>query len=133
MAYIICSYTEDDKIKLNLLLKEVEFITKQGVYQIFEKDSKSALRFPHFLNLCQEFLNSHKPDFKFNSICINKNTISEINSNSENTLLVVLGGESILHLNKNVKINTQMQSFVFYGFKVFHLLKSFTGTILVFF
>jgi hypothetical protein len=157
--YILTPFSDNDKLKLELILEELEVMhlpttfktnpkhganhaVKTGVTDqvgarqtLFTKDSKSALRYPHFVNICQEFINSHMPEFKYNSIYINKNTICKPHldgGNSSNTLLIGLGdytvGETILHLKKDVEINIKIQSLLFNGSKIIHSSKPFIGT-----
>jgi len=158
--YTLTEFSENDKLKLELILKELEImhlpttfktnskheanhaikvgVTNQiGARQtLFKKDSKSALRYPHFINICQEFLNSHMPYFKYDCIYVNKNTICKPHldgKNSSNTLLIGLGdyseGETLLHtIHKDIEIDIKMKSLLFNGSKIIHSSKRFLGT-----
>lgn len=165
--YTLTEFSENDKLKLELILKELEIMhlpttfktnSKHGANHairvgvtdqvgarqtLFKKDSKSALRYPHFINICQEFLNSHMPYFKYDCIYVNKNTICKPHldsGNSSNTLLIGLGdyieGETLLHIpsdaphitHKDIEIDIKMKSLLFNGSKIIHSSKPFNGT-----
>jgi hypothetical protein len=56
--------------------------------------SSYSKKYPHVMTLFKEFIKSHYPDFEFNSVYVNRNTIAKKHFDSKNTgisLLVGLG------------------------------------------
>lgn len=106
--------------------------TYRGKKQI----SKYSKIYPHIMQLFQEFINSHQPDFNFQSVYVNRNTVAKKHLDSKNTgesLLVGVGkftgGETVLYTsNIEEKFNIQTHSLIFNGSEIEHSSKGFEGT-----
>lgn len=105
-------------------------------YRCKNKESKSSLKYPYIMPLFKEFINSHYPGFKFNSVYVNKNIICKKHLDSRNTgesLLVgfgsYTGGQSVLYLNDNPKkFHIKSSSIIFNGSEIPHKSEAFKGT-----
>jgi hypothetical protein len=97
--------------------------------------SSYTKKYPYMMSLFKEFINSHYPNFKYNSIYVNKNTICKKHLDSKNTgesLLVGLGsytgGQTLLYINDTPKcFHIKTNSIIFNGSEIFHESESFNG------
>ena len=88
------------------------------------------------MELFKKFIDSHYPEFEFDSVYVNKNVKCKKHLDSKNvgTSLLVgfgdyLGGESVLYINNEAeKMNIQICSVIFNGSKIEHESLPFTGT-----
>lgn len=107
-------------------------VTYQGKMQI----SSCAKKHPHIMPLFKEFIDSHYPDFKFNSVYVNKNTICKKHLDSSNageSLLVgfgpYTGGQTTLYIDDKPKsFHIKTNSLIFNGSEIPHESDPFKGT-----
>jgi hypothetical protein len=99
------------------------------------QNSRYTKKYPHILPLFKKFIQSHYPEFEFNSVYVNRNTISKKHLDSENagvSLLVGLGnytgGQTVLYLPDEKKFSIKTHSLVFNGSKISHKSETFEGT-----
>jgi len=104
-------------------------------YRGKKKISVFTERYPHIMDLFKDFINSHFPDFEFNSVYVNKNVVCKWHLDSKNvgeSLLVGLGeytgGETSFYLDKEIIFNIQNDSLIFNGSEIEHRSLPFTGT-----
>jgi len=98
--------------------------------------SKYYRTYPHIIKLFNEFISSHYPDFKFDSVYVNKNVVCKKHLDSNNvgkSILVGLGpytkGRLILYINgKEKKFHIKSQSIMFNGSEIEHRSETFNGT-----
>lgn len=105
-------------------------------YRGVKQTSKFLEKYPHIMDLFKKFINNHYPNFDFNGVYVNKNTVCKKHLDSKNvgeSLLVgfgpFTGGESVLYINDkehNVNINTN--SLIFNGSEIPHKSLPFEGT-----
>ena len=107
---------------------------------IFKKNKPSLLhkKYPHIMDLFEEFISLHYPKFKFSTVYVNKNTISKKHLDSRNTgesLIVGFGnyseGQTILYDNDNNDFffDIQKKSLIFNGSKIYHGSTAFQGVV----
>jgi len=101
------------------------------------QSTRSSKSYPHILPLFENFIDSHKPGFKFKNVYVNRNTVCKKHLDSKNSgtsLLVGLGsytgGETVLYDKDGVesKFNINTHSLVFDGSKIEHSSEPFEGT-----
>lgn len=93
-------------------------------------------KYPYMMDLFKEFMDSHYPTFKFNSVYVNKNVVCKWHKDSKNvgeSLLVGLGdytgGQTSLKINdKERKFHIKSQSIIFNGSEIEHKSNTFKGT-----
>lgn len=99
--------------------------------------SSSTKKYPWIMPLFKEFIQSHYPEFKFNSVYVNRNTIVKKHLDSNNvgeSLLVGLGsytgGQTTLYIedNKQKKFSIKTSSIIFNGSEIPHRSEKFEGT-----
>jgi hypothetical protein len=98
--------------------------------------SKYLQKYPEMMDLFKEFIDSHYPEFEFNSVYVNKNVICKWHKDSKNvgeSLLVGMGaytgGQSVLKIiNKELKFHIKSQSLIFNGSEIEHRSLPFEGT-----
>ena len=103
---------------------------------LFKIGSKSAIRYPEIFDKFRSFIEVHVPDFKFESVYVNKNTICKKHLDSGNggkTLLVgfgdYTGGDTVLVIDCVEKhFNISKSSIIFDGSKIVHSSEPFNGT-----
>lgn len=98
------------------------------------QNSRYTKKYPHILPLFKKFIQSHYPEFEFNSVYVNRNTISKKHLDSENagvSLLVGLGnyngGETVLYNPEEKKFDIKTHSLTFNGSKIAHRSEPFEG------
>ena len=166
MSYIRTKLSEEDKEILEEIYEELEEITiptrfqkvgAQGhslrtgacnqkkarqvcfgysLYRGKKQLSSFTEKYPRVTNLFKEFMESHCPTFKFNSVYVNKNVVCKKHLDSKNvgeSLLVGLGdytgGQSVLYINnKERKFHIKSQSLIFNGSEIEHRSLPFKGT-----
>jgi hypothetical protein len=97
--------------------------------------SSSTKKYPWISPLFKEFIQSHYPDFNFNSVYVNKNTVVKKHIDSNNvgeSLLVGLGpyrrGQTTLYLeDKQKKFSIKTSSIIFNGSDIPHKSEKFEG------
>jgi len=103
--------------------------------------SSSTKKYPHILPLLKKFIESHCPQFEFNSVYVNRNTVSKEHYDSRNvgeSLLVGLGpythGRTVLYLPtrkedvyKEKKCHIKTNSIIFNGSEIRHKSEPFKG------
>jgi hypothetical protein len=99
----------------------------QVTYQHSLRETNPSKRNPHIMPLFRKFMASHRPDFLFTSVFVNKNTTCQRHTDSKNTgeSLIVgcgnyTGGETILHLEKAEEFDISSHSLVFNGVTIPH-------------
>lgn len=105
-------------------------------YRGKEQMSKSTKKHPNILPLLTEFLQIHKPGFKFKTVAVNRNTISKLHLDSRNSGSSIIvgmgpytGGQTILYLNGNAKkLHIKSSSLMFNGSEIKHKSEPFVGT-----
>ena len=104
-------------------------------YQHLLRETNWSKRKPHMMPLFRKFMASHRPDFPFSSVFVNKNTICQQHTDSKNTgeSLIVgcgnyTGGQTILHLDKAEEFDITSHSLVFNGVTIPHESLPFEGT-----
>lgn len=98
--------------------------------------SKYSKKYPEMMDLFNEFIDSHLPEFGFNSVYVNKNVVCKWHTDSKNvgeSLLIGLGkytgGQSALKIkNKELKFHIKNQSLSFNGSEISHRSLPFKGT-----
>ena len=88
------------------------------------------------MDLFKKFINNHYPNFDFNGVYVNKNTVCKKHLDSKNvgeSLLVgfgpFTGGESVLYINdKEHNVNIKTNSLIFNGSEIPHKSLPFEGT-----
>lgn len=166
MSYIKTKLSEEDKDILDEIYEELEEITLPSRYQktgaqghslrtgaCNQKKAKQVCfgysnyrgkkqlsmftkKYPYIMELFEEFIDSHYPEFEFNSVYVNKNVKCKKHLDSKNvgeSLLVGLGGymggETSLYINnKELKLNIQNNSLIFNGSEIEHRSLPFKGT-----
>jgi len=104
----------------------------QGKKQV----SSLTKKYPYMMDLFDEFIDNHFPEFEYDSVYVNKNVKCKKHLDSSNvgeSLLVGLGeytgGESILYINnKERKFNIKNYSLIFNGSEIEHKSLPFHGT-----
>jgi hypothetical protein len=107
-------------------------VTYKGEIQV----SSCAKKYPHIMPLFKDFIDSHYPDFKFNSVYVNKNTICKKHLDSKNTGESILvgfgpytGGKTTLYIDDKPKsFHIKTNSLIFNGSEIPHESESFKGT-----
>lgn len=96
-------------------------------YQGKRRLSLYTIKYPHIMKLFEEFIDSHCPEFVFNSIYVNKNLECKKHIDSGNvgiSLLVGLGdysgGETVLYTNIPRKFDIKENSLIFNGSEIVH-------------
>ena len=105
-------------------------------YQGQVKETVVSIKYPHIMPLLKKFMASHRPDFPFTNVYINKNTVCKKHVDSKNvgkTLLVGFGdysgGKTVLHINdETIKFNINRNSLIFNGSEIQHESEPFEGT-----
>jgi hypothetical protein len=101
-----------------------------------KQTTSSTKKYPYMMPLFKEFIDSHYPGFKFNSVYVNKNTIAKKHLDSKNTgesLLVGFGayteGKTVLYDSngKENKFSIKSHSLIFNGSEIEHKSESFNG------
>jgi hypothetical protein len=99
--------------------------------------SKSSKDYPYMMDLLKDFMDSHKPDFKFKSVYVNRNTVCKKHLDSANageSLLVgfgkYTGGQTVLYMSsgKEKKFHIKSSSLLFNGSEIQHKSEPFNGT-----
>lgn len=98
--------------------------------------SKFTKKYPYMMDLFEEFINSHYPEFIFDSVYVNRNVVCKKHIDSKNigeSLLVGLGkytgGQTVLYINgKERKFHIKSNSLVFNGSEIEHKSLPFVGT-----
>jgi hypothetical protein len=98
--------------------------------------SKFTKKYPYMMDLFEEFINSHYPEFIFDSVYVNRNVVCKKHIDSKNigeSLLVGLGkytgGQTVLYINgKERKFHIKSNSLVFNGSEIEHKSSPFVGT-----
>ena len=113
---------------------------RQSVFGIInyrgKSKSQSTKKYPWMLPLFKEFMKSHRPDFKFSSVYVNRNVVCKKHLDSKNvgeSLLVGLGpytgGQTTLYIGgKPKKFHIKSQSLIFNGSEIPHKSEKFKGT-----
>ena len=104
-------------------------------YRGKKQESKISKKYPHIMPLFKNFIDLHYPNFKFNSVYVNKNTVSKPHLDYRNigeSLLVGIGdytgGETVLYMDDKEKhFNISSGSVIFDGSKILHGSKPFDG------
>lgn len=87
--------------------------------------------------LFREFIDSHYPEFKFESVYVNRNTVAKKHLDSKNTgeSLIVgfgnyTGGKTVLYTSdgKEKKFSIKSHSLMFNGSEIEHASEPFEGT-----
>jgi hypothetical protein len=107
-----------------------------SIYRCKKQVSVFTKKYPYIMELFKKFIDSHYPEFEFDSVYVNKNVKCKKHLDSKNvgTSLLVgfgdyLGGESVLYINTEAeKTNIQICSVIFNGSKIEHESLPFTGT-----
>ena len=106
-------------------------------YRGKQRTSKSTKKYPYILPLFTRFIQSHRPDFKFSSVYVNRNVVCKKHLDSKNvgeSLLVGIGdyytgGQTTLYINgKPTIFNIKSQSLIFNGSEIPHQSEKFEGT-----
>ena len=106
-------------------------------YRGKKQATTSTKKYPYMMTLFNEFIDCHRPGFKFKSVYVNRNTIAKKHLDSKNTgeSLIVgfgdyTGGKTVLYtLNgKEKKFNIKSHSLIFNGSKIEHKSEHFNGT-----
>ena len=104
-------------------------------YRGKKKISVFTERYPHIMDLFEEFIESHYPEFEFNAVYVNKNVKCKKHVDSKNigkSLLVgfgnYTGGETSLYLDKEIRFDIQNHSLIFNGSEIMHRSLPFKGT-----
>ena len=90
---------------------------------------------PHIFTLMKKFVLSHKPDFRFTSVQVNRNCVCKKHIDGSNrgvSLLVGFGpythGRTILFLPSGEKrVHIRTRSLIFDGSKIYHASEPFRG------
>ena len=98
--------------------------------------SKYLKKYPEMMEIFNEFIDSHYPEFEFDSVYVNKNVVCKWHIDSKNvgeSLLVGIGGytggQSALKIkNKELKFHIKNQSLIFNGSEIEHRSLPFKGT-----
>lgn len=98
-------------------------------------ESRSSKKYPLIFPMFKEFMNSHKPNFKFSSVYVNRNVVCKKHldaKNSGESLLVGLGnytgGQTTLFIDgKSKKFHIKSQSLIFNGSEIPHQSEKFKG------
>jgi hypothetical protein len=100
-----------------------------------KQESRYTKKYPHILPLFRKFIQTHYPEFEFNSVYVNRNTISKKHLDSENAGVSLLvgfgnysGGETVLYLPDEEKFDINTHSLIFNGSKISHKSEPFEGT-----
>ena len=106
-------------------------------YQGKKKTSKSTIKYPHIMPLFKAFIKSHYPEFKFESVYVNRNTVCKKHLDSKNTgesLLVgfgcYTGGKTVIYNTEGKnpkKFNIKTHSLIFNGSELPHESEHFNG------
>lgn len=103
----------------------------QGKY----KKSVWLLRYPKIYKLLRDFMRSHRPNFKFGTIGVNKNVRCKKHIDHKNAGISVIvgagnydGGSTVLYTPKRKEYNIKRNSLMFDGSKIEHASTAFTGT-----
>ena len=96
-------------------------------YQGKKRLSSYTIKYPHIMELFEEFIDSHCPEFDFNSVYVNKNVKCNKHVDSKNvgeSLLVGIGnytgGETVLYTDRQRKFDIQDNSLIFNGSEIEH-------------
>jgi hypothetical protein len=96
-------------------------------YQGKRRLSSYTVKYPHIMELFGKFIESHCPEFKFNSVYVNKNVECRNHVDSKNvgeSLLVgignYIGGETVLYTDISRKFDIKENSLRFNGSEIFH-------------
>lgn len=98
-------------------------------------NSQNTKKYPWILELLEEFMDSHFPDFQFSSVYVNRNVVCKKHLDSKNageSLLVGLGsytgGQTTLYIDgKPKKFHIKSQSLIFNGSEIPHKSEKFKG------
>ena len=106
-------------------------------YQGKKRESRSTKKYPYMMPLFREFIDSHYPEFKFESVYVNRNTIVKKHLDSKNvgeSLLVGFGpyteGKTVLYTStgEEKKFSIKSHSLLFNGSDIEHKSEPFEGT-----
>lgn len=115
---------------------------RQGVYGMVKwrkrdvQPSNLAKRYPDFLPLCYELMQSHLPEFEFDMVYVNKNTVCQRHLDKNNNADSVIigfgeyqGGLTCVELADGTveKHDISKKSLKFNGSKNYHWSEEFTG------
>jgi len=105
-------------------------------YRHKKKVSNSTKKYPWIMPLFKEFIQSHYPEFEFQTVYVNKNTVvkKHLDANNVGESLLVgfgsyTGGQTTLYLQDETQsfdINTS--SIIFNGSQIYHQSEPFEGT-----
>jgi len=100
-----------------------------------KKVSKFTEKYPHIMDLFNEFIDNHIGGFHFDGVYVNRNLICKKHLDSKNvgkSLIVGFGdfteGETSLYFDKEIRFNIQNYSLSFNGSKIEHSSLPFKGT-----
>ena len=116
-------------------------------YQGKKNKSKSTIKYPHIMPLFEKFIKTHYPEFKFETVYVNKNTVSKKHLDCNNTgesLLVgfgyYTGGRTVIYDTRHnpeggrspeginpKKFNIKTHSLIFNGSELLHESEEFNG------
>lgn len=117
-------------------------------YQGKKNKSKSTIKYPHIMPLFEKFIKTHYPEFKFETVYVNKNTVSKKHLDCNNTgesLLVgfgyYTGGRTVIYDTRQdfvtdevhnpegnpKKFNIKTHSLIFNGSELLHESEKFNG------
>lgn len=105
-------------------------------YKQKKQPSKFTKKYPYMMDLFKEFMDSHYPEFIFDSVYVNRNVVCKKHIDSKNvgeSLLVGVGkytgGQPVLYINgKERKFHIKSNSLIFNGSEIEHKSLPFTGT-----
>jgi len=104
-------------------------------YQHMLRETNCSKRKPHMMPLFRKFMASHRPDFTFSSVFVNKKTTCQLHTDSTNTgeSLIVgcgdySGGDTVLHMDEAKHFDISSHSLVFNGVTIPHESLPFEGT-----
>ena len=97
--------------------------------------SSSTKKYPWIMPLFNDFIQSHYPEFKFNSVYVNRNAVvkKHLDSNNVGESLLVgfgtyTGGQTILYIDdKPKKFSIKTSSIIFNGSDIPHRSEKFEG------
>lgn len=105
-------------------------------YRHKKQESYGTKKYPWIMPLFKEFIQSHYPEFEFQTVYVNKNTVvkKHLDANNVGESLLVgfgsyTGGQTTLYLQDETQsfdINTS--SIIFNGSQIYHQSEPFEGT-----
>lgn len=104
-------------------------------YKQKKQPSKFTKKYPYMMDLFKEFMDSHYPEFIFDSVYVNRNVVCKKHIDSKNvgeSLLVGVGkytgGQTVLYINgKERKFHIKSNSLIFNGSEIEHKSLPFNG------